>query len=214
MPVVYLDLDGTLLDVWPRYYAVMKSFFDRENKPFVSLDEYRRRKLLWVRDEAIVRQAIGGDPRLADGLLPNYFEWKRERLESEDMLRLDRPIGGLPDFAARLGPAYRLNLISVRRDPELAMSQLREWEMIAPFERIDFVRPSSAGNPKRDAIHDRVGPMDLMIGDSEVDIACGAMLGLRVFHVKTGLRSFAVATRHHAAVELRRYDDVIAHLST
>lgn len=214
MPVLYLDLDGTLLDVWPRYFAVMKSYFDREGLPFVSLEEYRRQKLLWVRDEAIVRQAIGDDPCLADRLLPHYFKWKRERLESEDMLRLDRPFGGLPDFAARLRPAYRLHLISVRRDPELAMRQLRGLEMIAPFERIDFVLPSSASNPKRDAIQDRVGPQDAIVGDSEVDIACGAMLGLRAFHVGTGLRSFAVATRHHAALELPRYDDVIAYLST
>ena len=212
MPVIYIDLDGTLLDVWPRYYAVMGRFLERHGLFALSLNEYKRQKLQWVRDEAIVRHAAFGYPDCGSELLPLYRSWKSESLESAPMLRLDRPIGRLNEFAARVNPSYRLNLLSIRRDPELAMRQLRRLNLIAPFERIDFVSPSGSGNPKLDAIRDRACSRDIMIGDSEIDLACGSMLGLRTFHVRTGLRSFGYASRDHPAFELGQYDDVLGYL--
>ncbi len=212
MPVIYIDLDGTLLDVWPRYYTVMNAFLESHGLTSLSLEEYKRQKLQWVGDEAILMNAVGGNPREGGVLLPTYRIWKREALESEPMLRLDRPIGNLGAFAARMNPAYRLNLISIRRDRELALKQLRRLNMILPFERIDLVSPSRAGNPKWDAINDRATPNDIMIGDSEIDAACGSMLGLRTFHVRTGLRSFAYASRHYCVYELGQYEDVLTYL--
>lgn len=212
MPVIYIDLDGTLLDVWPRYYAVMDKFLERHGLITPSLNEYKRQKLQWVQDEAILRHAAFGYPDGGRELLPMYRSWKQEALESTPILRLDRPIGLLNVFAARVSPAYRLNLISIRRNPELAMRQLRRLNMIDPFERIDFVSPSRTGNPKWDAIRERAGPHDVMIGDSEIDLACGSMLGLRTFHVRTGLRSFEYANRDHPAYELGQYDDLLAYL--
>lgn len=212
MPVIYIDLDGTLLDVWPRYYTVMNSFFENVRLSFPSLDDYRRLKLQYVRDEALIRLVLQHDPRTADDLYRQYADWKRERLESEDLLRLDRPIGNLRAFADRLPPSYRLNLISVRRNRAQAMDQLQRLEMIDPFERIDFVSPTPSGNPKQNALSGRARTDDLIVGDSEIDVACGSILGLRTFHVRTGLRSYAVATLHHPAARLRRYGDVLAHL--
>lgn len=212
MPVIYLDLDGTLLDVWLRYYTVMRLFFDRSRLPFPSLEAYKRQKWEWVDDEAIIRNALRDQRHDADEFVSRYRTWKREALESEPLLQLDRPIGELQSFAAQVAPPYRLQLISVRRNPDRAMQQLRQRKLIDPFERIELVPPSRGGNPKREALRDRASRYDVLIGDSEVDIGCGAMLGMRTFHVMTGLRSFAYAARHGDAVSLRRYDEVLPYL--
>jgi Predicted phosphatases len=212
MPVIYIDLDGTLLDVWPRYYAVMNKFLERHGLFALSLNEYKRQKLQWIRDEAILRHAAFGYPDGGKGLLPIYRCWKQEALESATMLWLDQPIGRLNEFAAYVGPSYRLHLISIRRDPKLAMRQLRRLNLIAPFERIDFVSPSQTGNPKWEAIRNRTCSQDIMIGDSEIDLACGSMLGLRTFHVRTGLRSFEFASSSYPAYELGQYEEVLDYL--
>lgn len=212
MPVIYLDLDGTLLDVWPRYYAVIRSFLESMQIIPLSLDEYKKLKWLWVQDEAIIRHAARNHPLDADDLVPSYPLWKRARLESRELLQWDEPIGQLHAFAAQLTPAYRLNLISVRRNHEAAMQQLQDLNMIEPFERIDLVMPSHARNPKWEALRTRAGPRDLIVGDSETDIGCGAMLGLRSFHVQTGLRSFEFAARHGPAIKLQQYDEILTYL--
>ncbi|TJY43091.1 HAD family hydrolase [Cohnella pontilimi] len=212
MPVIYIDLDGTLLDVWFRYYTIMRTFFDSVHLPFISLDDYKRLKWRWVQDEAIIQHATKDQPLAAHELVPSYQVWKRERLESQALLQWDEPIGQLHAFAARLKPAYRLNLISVRRDHEAARRQLQELNMMAPFERIDWVSPSRERNPKWEALKNRADRGDLIVGDSETDIGCGSMLGLRSFHVQTGLRSFEYAARHGHAIKLQQYDDILSYL--
>ncbi|WP_159884938.1 HAD family hydrolase [Paenibacillus puerhi] len=210
MPVIYMDLDGTLLDVWPRYYSVMKQFVEHLEQPFPSLEEYKQLKLTKIQDADILQTIFQDDPERISELLPSYTVWKRRMLEQEELLRLDSPIGSLEAFAQRAGPAYKLQLISIRRNPGRAMRQLERLQLIGWFDRIEFISPSGASNPKGELIHERAAPDDLFIGDSETDIACGAALGLRTFHVGTGLRSFDYATRAGKAIQLETYADVLS----
>ncbi|RRJ64260.1 HAD family hydrolase [Paenibacillus oralis] len=220
MPVIYIDLDGTLLDVWLRYYTVMDSFFERQSLPFPSFQKYKKQKRELVRDDAIIRHAVRDNPAAAEELISNYMLWKKDKLESESLLKLDQPIGRIRVFAAQLKPNYRLHLISVRRNHEHAVRQLQRLNMVAPFERIDLVPPSLSINPKWDSLRRLATPADLLIGDSEIDLQCGFMLGLRTFHVDTGLRSFEYANRnanlnsnrHNKAVPLHQYNDVLSYL--
>ncbi|MED4959711.1 HAD hydrolase-like protein, partial [Paenibacillus macerans] len=229
---IYIDLDGTLLDVWPRYYTCMSSFFESQSLPFVTFQQYKRQKRELVRDDVIIRRLIRNNPAAAEELISKYKLWKKDKLESESLLKLDQPIGQLRFFAAQLKPNYQLYLISVRSKHEPAVRQLQRLNMVAPFKRINLVSPSSCINPKWQIIRHLATPADLLIGDSETDLECGFMLGLRTFHVDTGLRSYEYANRYancyanrnssrnasrsascqNKAVPLRQYNDVLSYL--
>lgn len=216
MPIIYIDLDGTLLNVWLRYYTVMGSFFESQKLPFHSFQEYKSQKLNLVRDEAIIRRVVADNPAAAEELISKYKLWKRHRLESESLLKLDQPMGQLHFFAAQLKPKYRLHLISVRRKHELAIRQLHHLNMVAPFDHIDLVSPSLTINPKWDMIRHQATQADLIIGDSETDLECGSMLGMRTFHVATGLQSFEYANRNsnrqNKAISLQQYNEIFSYL--
>ncbi|MBS5914939.1 MAG: hypothetical protein KID09_30795 [Paenibacillus macerans] len=205
-----------MLDVWLRYYTVMGSFFESQSLPFLSFQEYKRQKRELIRDDAIIRHVVQDSPAAAEELISKYKLWKKDKLESESLLKLDQPIGRLRFFAAQLKPNYRLHLISVRRKHELAVRQLQRLNMAASFERINLVSPSLSINPKWDLIRHLATADDLIVGDSEIDLECGLKLGLRTFHVATGLRSFEYINRYsnrqNNVVQLQKYNDILSYL--
>lgn len=74
-----IDFDGTLVDVWPRYYAV----FSELTKSNVGLERYRQVKRICEKD-SIVAQNLGVE------LPDDYFENKRILLEEKEFLELDK----------------------------------------------------------------------------------------------------------------------------
>lgn len=216
MPVLYLDLDGTVVDVWHRYYSVMKSFWERTlPAPCPELEEYRRLKLCFVDDRKLLRHWCRHSllsEEEQQTLIEGYNYHKRNIMESEEMLKKDTLIGDLRSFISEVKPEYEVHLLSVRNRRTLAMEQLEWLNIAACLDRIAFVQPSRDQNPKLAYIKGSAGKQDIIIGDSETDIECGTQLGLRTFHVSTGLRSYAYATRQGKAIGLGDYPEVLSYL--
>ena len=78
--MIFLDFDGTLVDLWPRYYAV---FCDLTKLNNVSLSEYRHTKQKLIKD-SLVTEYFG------QKLSSDYFEKKRIMLEEKKYLSLDK----------------------------------------------------------------------------------------------------------------------------
>ena len=72
----FIDLDGTLLDLWPRYHKVFCTLLDVRN---ISLEQYRKRKQKYGKDE-IVARSFGCE------LPENFFLRKAQLLESKEYL--------------------------------------------------------------------------------------------------------------------------------
>lgn len=75
----FLDLDGTILDLWPRYYSVFCELLRAKN---ITLQQYKSKKLCLCRDDAVA--ASFGYVLPAD-----YFIKKAELLEDREFLKLD-----------------------------------------------------------------------------------------------------------------------------
>jgi phosphoglycolate phosphatase-like HAD superfamily hydrolase len=213
MPKLYIDLDGTITDVWPRYYSLMKLFFEQNlTLPFPTLQEYKHLKLIIVQDANLIQHLTQGRITSEHEIVREYMQYKQRMLECEQMLWMDTVFGQLHSFVAQLKPVYELHLLSVRRNRPLAMQQLNHLNIRELFDRIDFVTPLQGSNPKWNLIKDRAGRCDTIIGDSETDILCGSMLEMQTYHVSTGLRSFEYATRYGRAIRLGNYSEVLAYL--
>ena len=78
--MIILDFDGTLVDLWPRYYAVFRDLTGYNNlKP----KKYKLVKQLLVTDDKVADY-------LGISLQDDYFEQKRELLENDKYLALDK----------------------------------------------------------------------------------------------------------------------------
>jgi phosphoglycolate phosphatase-like HAD superfamily hydrolase len=213
MPIIYMDLDGTILDVWPRYYSLMKLFFEQKLLlPFPTLQEYQHLKLNLIQDAKLIQHFSQGCIASKSEVVREYMLYKQRMLENEQMLWMDTVFGQLHLFVAQLKPEYKLHLLSVRRNRSLGMRQLHHLNIRGLFDRIDFVSPLRESNPKWDLIKDKASKHDVIIGDSETDIICGSMLEMRTYHVSTGLRSYEYATRYGPAIRLSNYSEILDHL--
>ena len=76
----FIDFDGTLVDLWPRYYHVFCSLLNIE---WVKIDEYKRAKQKLGKDE-LVAQYFGKQ------LGKTYFEEKSIALEEKEFLKYDQ----------------------------------------------------------------------------------------------------------------------------
>lgn len=209
-PTIFFDLDGTIIDVWHRYYSIMSSFFENETGlPFPSLADYKRLKLSLTDDTSIVHRIYGKLVANQQDTMQRYKHYKSNRLESMDLLDLDTMIEDFPSFAANVKGKYHLALITIRNQNEHVYLQLKRLRIYDLFDHIYVVTPLKGGNPKQRALMNIARRNDVIIGDSEIDIECGNRLGMSTFHVSTGLRSYEFATKQGPAVRLGNYTELL-----
>lgn len=79
--IVVLDFDGTIVDVWDRYYSVFIAASGTE-VPITKL-EYKKMKAQLIRDDFVARE-------FGVTLPCNYYKEKKELLECLDYLQLDQ----------------------------------------------------------------------------------------------------------------------------
>ena len=79
--MIFFDFDGTLIDLWPRYYSV---FISLTGKHDLSFSYYKWAKQKFQKDIDIASV-------LGTKLPENYFELKKELLEDKKYLDMDKP---------------------------------------------------------------------------------------------------------------------------
>jgi len=176
------DLDGTLLDVRARHYAVYATLVkELRAEPHTESIFWRRR-----RAGASAAQLL---PELPPGASEQFTRRWLEEIESPRNLRLDVPYGGAIRALRRLAERHRLVLITLRRDPEALDRQLEETGLGAFFQS---VVSSGAGRLMRKAElwpRDRASGATVVVGDSEADVELATDLGAAGIFVTFGMRS-------------------------
>lgn len=79
--LIVLDFDGTIVDIWNRYYKVFKEA--SKTNVLISKQKYREIKRECLRDDYVAE-------RIGITLPNNYYDKKRELLERTDFLSLDK----------------------------------------------------------------------------------------------------------------------------
>ena len=78
--MIIFDWDGTLIDLWPRYYAVFRDITGQSN---ISFQEYKCVKQKLLKDSLVAEHFMIKLPE-------NYFELKKIMLEEKEYLLLDK----------------------------------------------------------------------------------------------------------------------------
>lgn len=205
----YFDLDGTLIDVWNRYYTVLKKYtaLNHSNIDFLKLPiKYFKEQKRTGRKESDIIQEIFTIKIDVD----SFVQYKRFMLETLELLALDTVID-IPreqfNILRKLG--YSIKIISQRRNKKNTLIQLENLNLKNIVDDIIIVYPKKE-NAKLKSLENIATERDIIIGDSSLDMECAKQLGMKGYFVDTGLSR---ATESHNCIKCSNYGMAIAKIA-
>lgn len=183
MRKIYLDFDGTVVDVWNRYFKVLDDFLGRNGFSRIDIEAYKSRKKRRMLDHEIVKELTKQELNVE-----KYVEFKREALEAKEYLRLDSLIGKPPDYVGVFHQAgFLVEILSQRRNKENFLGQIESLKLASVFDAYIVVEPCAGKNAKYQYLCDKACKGDVMIGDSIQEKECAGKCGISFLFVDSGL---------------------------
>jgi phosphoglycolate phosphatase len=187
---IFLDLDGTLLDVSLRYHRLHQDLVERFGGWPFPLSTYWEAKRNRVPEREILMRA-----GLSAAATQEALAERQASLESPQYLALDSTWPWLADVLDELESWGTLALVTLRNHPDRLERQVWELGLSLYIERV--IAGRGDGTPEAKAALLRSSGIcwsldSVLVGDTEVDIASGRALGLRTVAVSCGIRAPAL----------------------
>lgn len=172
------DLDGTLLDVWKRYFLVFNSWWkirELDINTFISLKRE-------VEDDLFIIKKFYD--KITEKEYNLYKKYKRENLEKPEYLRLDEDIVNWNDLKN-----LDFIILTVRNNKYALYNELERRGLDFILEKIIVLKPKDY-LVKYNWVVEHLNYKDdiYVVGDSETDLFIGKLQKVKVVLVKTGLR--------------------------
>lgn len=180
---VYLDLDGTVINIFFRYCGVLNEYLSRYSKKSVGLDIYKIAKRAGMSESEIAFKYAN---TIID--VEHFKAYRRKRLEDLDWLNTDILILNV-ELAKQMIREFdlRMELLTLRRNKENCIVQLKWLNIFDIFSEIHILSPNESENPKFDYIKAINSKGNFIIGDSPLDMACSKQNGCTGLFVDSGL---------------------------
>lgn len=186
---VFLDFDGTLVDVFPRYFGILSSFLSDLTNIKMDFYKYKKLKRLGKKDHLIVKETLNG----FNLDIIEYVKYKQENLEHFSWLKKDLIIGSPKIEIEKLkNHGYRVVLLTQRRNKSNLFKQLDYLNITEIFDDVIVVYPHKHINSKSEFISKNYSTLDIIIGDSYTEIQTSQLLNIQGFFVDSGLFSSKV----------------------
>lgn len=186
---IFIDFDGTLVDIAPRHYRVYVSCLRSFNGYPLEMYEYwklKRANAPWSQ----ILQLSGVDPELESEFLKPFIE----RIESDYELMQDELFPGSLTTLDRLSKRHDLYLLSLRRNSQALERQVDNLGIRQYFQQILVGHSDTKeGVLKKKADVIRAALLELedlvVIGDTEADIAAAKQLNATSVALRSGIRN-------------------------
>lgn len=152
----FIDLDGTLVDLWPRYYQVFCTLLHAGN---VTLEQYKKSKQQYIKDEKVAKS-------LGYKLPKGYFFEKAQLLEEKKYLALDHLLMTKEEIKNIFGNKKTI-LLTKRRFPEHLEWQLNQWGLHIPTVTVS--------DTKLQWLQEHCSEKSIIVGDSLMDLEAGKL---------------------------------------
>jgi phosphoglycolate phosphatase-like HAD superfamily hydrolase len=173
--MIYFDFDGTIVDLWPRYYSV---FMEAANASNISLEKYQEIKRKLKRDSDVA-SALGVT------LPAHYFDRKKQLLESERFLKMDFLLVKKERLLS-FGRANNCMILTRRRKKYMYEKQLAWLGLSSLIEKSVVLHPDW-DQSKLEYLRQHASCGDILIGDSKAEWEVSSLKNMSVILVRTGI---------------------------
>ena len=182
---LFIDLDGTLVDVSCRYYKLYRDLCQAvhlDPLPFKIYWDSRRQNMPL---EHLMPEAEPATRRI-------YKEQWLSLIESSHYLEYDQCVPGAVETLSAIAGRYKLFLVTMRHDRLLMERQLTRLALRDFFEQTICRSGQSDTRAKWELIRchaEHKVSKAVIVGDSEEDILAGKKLGFPTIGVASGIRT-------------------------
>lgn len=183
MKTIYLDLDGTILDIRHRLCSIYIDSVKELGGRALPVKTYWQSKREHLAEETIAKYSNIKD-------IQRYIELRKEKLESPRYLRHDRLIPLALESLTRLKRDSQLKLVTLRKSKDNLYYQLRKLGMESLLDKV-LIR-GNGNRLKAEMISSDIGfksSKSAIVGDTERDIFAGKFLNIGTIAVLSGIRS-------------------------
>lgn len=176
--IYFFDFDGTIVDIWKRFYHV---FLDAGKVFGIGFDSYKRQKMLLKRDNDVASF-------FGVSLDAHYFENKKIMLEQIDYLKFDTLLVD-PELLMRFFNNKEAYILSKRRNKKNLLEEIKNLKIDSLISRVIVIDPDS-NMTKSDFLRQNVSAPFTLIGDSTEESNVSILDNANVLLVSTGLETF------------------------
>lgn len=171
------DFDGTLVDLWLRYY---KAFCSAAEDSTTSFDAYKFAKRVYRRDDDVALH-------LGINLPDDYYDKKKELLEDIRYLKLDKPLIDPATFSLYFNER-RAVILSKRRFPDRLLEEIKSLGFTLEDNRIFIIKPEEGSKANWLIKHFGTDEHINLIGDGREEVEASKKLdNMNFYFVNTGL---------------------------
>lgn len=186
---IYLDLDGTLLDVSERFYKIYCDLLDKFN-----CDNKLNKETYWqLKKERCIEEEIVH--RTCRGISSKeYSDLRQNVIESSRYLEYDRPFSYALDTIKTLKKDNRLVIISLRESLKKTEMEIDKFGFKPFFDKVLVHNEDtdSKWKIKAELIKSDSGfntGDSIVVGDTETDFLAANEVGIDCFLVSSGIRT-------------------------
>lgn len=185
---IFIDFDGTLIDISQRYYAVYKYIANKYiGEREFSKREYWRKRRSGISFMELIQQTYNISN--INSLTKRYLSL----IENRRFLCLDTKFEGVNRALKQIGKSYNVILVSLRRNRKNLNWQLKKMGLFNLFDNILSSPCKDSGmNSKEElikhSIYSKVNKK-FIAGDTEADITAGSKTGCHTIAVCSGMRN-------------------------
>lgn len=212
--LIFFDLDGPLLDVSEKYYEVYKDLVNEFQGRSLSLEEYWNNKRNKVPEATnLIRSNISTE------CFQNYFDKRKKLIECRKYWRLDTVWSELWSFFSNSSLRGNLILVTLRHDKEQLEEQLKFLNIRHWFVSILSTNGDNHEENRHEAKVDLINTNfpsaeGWFIGDTETDIRCGKVLGLKTVGITFGIRAHDLISKEKPNLIIKSPPNLVNWLST
>jgi phosphoglycolate phosphatase-like HAD superfamily hydrolase len=178
--VIAIDLDGTMIDVAARDYAVYRTILQENSYNYLSFDTYWRQR----RSRTDIFQILA-QTNVPQKFFQPFIVTREQYIELTSFLQLDKLFPYTIDAVKYLKKKHDCYLVTRRQNKENAQWQLSELGLDSVFEKSNIF----IINGDKKEIFNKIPKLTAVIGDTENDIIPAKELDKISIAVCSGIRN-------------------------
>jgi len=188
---LFFDLDGTLLNVFPRLYKVHQDIISSLNHSTTyTLEQYTKLKKEKIPETEIIKSILNPE------LIERYLAKREELIETEKYLLLDKISSKCFNKLTQLKTENWIVLITNRKNKENAINQLQQLNILPLFDEVYICNETET---KYDAVTKSkfFNQNSIIIGDTEEEMQIGQKVGIKYIAITGGMRTTELLQQYH-----------------